>query len=511
MTQRKRKATRADKVLAFIKRYIRVPEGPMVGQPLVLEPHQVRWIRDVYDNPHGTTQGILSMARKGGKSTIIAALVVVHTVGPEARENSQIASGARSRKQAALVFALASKMIRLNPELAKLCRIVPSEKKIVGLPMNVEYQALAAEAGTAHGLSLALAILDELGQVKGETDAFVEAIESSQGAYDDALTLIISTQAPTDADMLSIRIDDAERSGDPHIVCHVYAADPDCDLLDRDQWKKANPSLGTFRSLPEFEKKAAQAARMPSAESAFRNLYLNQRVNRFSPFISPGVWLAGNSAISLDVFRAGPVWGALDLSQTTDLSCFVLIARDADGVWHVRAWFWKPAATIADHSARDRQPYTRWADDGLIDTTPGAAIDYSFVARRIAEECDGLDVRALAFDRYRFKTLEQEFAGLGVTLPWVPWGQGFVSMSPALDVAEAAFLNGKVRHGGNPVMTMCAANAVVVADASGNRKLDKAKSTGRIDGMQSLVMALGVAASQAAPDTVELDISAMVA
>jgi len=75
-------------------------------------------------------------------------------------------------------------------------------------------------------------------------------------------------------------------------------------------------------------------------------------------------------------------------------------------------------------------------------------------------------------------------------------------MSPALDATETAFLNEQVRHGGHPVLTMCAANAVVVRDAAANRKLDKSKSTGRIDGMQALAMAFGVMANAQAPERV---------
>ena len=194
--------TRADRVIRFIHQYCVVPEGKLVGQPMRLEPFQQAFIREVYDNPDGTRRGILSIARKNGKSALIAAIVLAHIVGPEARQNAQIVSGARSRDQAALVFKLAWKMTQLSADLARLVRIVPSSKIIVGLPMNVEYKALAADGKTAHGASPVVVILDELGQVRGAQDAFVEALETAQGAYDDGLQLVISTQAPTDADIV---------------------------------------------------------------------------------------------------------------------------------------------------------------------------------------------------------------------------------------------------------------------------------------------------------------------
>lgn len=489
--------TRGDRVIAFIEKYCFVPEGKLVGQPVRLDPFQKKFIWEVYDNPVGTTEGILSMARKNGKTALIACLLLAHLVGPEARLNSQIVSGARSRKQAALVFNLAYKMIRLNPELVKLVRVVPSAKQLVGLAANVTYEALSAEAGTAHGLSPVLAIIDELGQVRGPLDDFVEAIETASGAYDDALRLIISTQAPTDADMLSIKIDDALRSRDPKIVVHLYAAELKADVLDPVAHAAANPALGTFRSKVELLAAAEKAARMPSAENGFRNLYLNQRVNRFSPFISPGVWGATNGEVDEAVFLNGDVYGGLDLAETTDLCAFVLIALDAAGRWHVKAYFWKPEATLADHAKRDRVPYELWVEQGFIRTTPGVAVDYEYVAREIAEICAPYRMASIGYDRFRFKTLEAQMQKIGVTLPFVPFGQGYVSMAPAMDVTEIDFLNGNIRHGGNPVLTMCAANAVVIKDPAGNRKLDKSKSTGRIDGMVGLVMARGVAATPA--------------
>jgi phage terminase large subunit-like protein len=501
----RKKRTRGERVIAFIEKYCRVPEGKWIGQPMRLDPFQKLWVLSVYDNPYGTSLGILSIARKNGKTALIAAIVLCHIVGPEARQNSQVVSGARSRDQAALVFKLALKMVNLNPDLRKIIRDVPSSKSLLGLPMNVEYRALSAEAGSNHGLSPVLAIIDEMGQVKGDHDDFVEAIETAQGAYDDALELVISTQAPTDADMLSIRIDDAIRSEDPHIVCHVYSADelakeldidPDeVSVIDHRAWSAANPALGKFRSQIELEKWAMRAHRMPSAENSFRNLYLNQRINRVSTFIPPGIWAKGNRPVDEEVFLQRRVWGGLDLAETTDLVAFVWGAQDEAMEWHTKAMFWKPEATLLEHQKRDRVNYPLWVDQGYIKTTPGVAVDYEFVARDIAEIVEDFDLAGIAYDRYRFKNLAKKFADMPnpVELPFVEWGQGYVSMAPALDATEIEFLNERVIHGGNPVMRMCAANAVVLKDAAGNRKLDKSKSTGRIDGMQALTMMIGLA------------------
>lgn len=461
-----------------------------MGKPVVLAEFQRDFIKAIYDNPKGTRRAYLAIARKNGKSALIACLLLAHLVGPEKRLNSQIVSGARSRDQAAVVFNLAAKMVQLNPKLQKVVRIVPSGKRLIGLVANTEYRALAADGTTAHGLSPVLAILDEVGQVKGPQDDFIDAITTAQGAHDEPLLIAISTQAPTDADLFSIWLDDAERSQDPAIVSHVYTAPEGCELDDREAWSAANPALGLFRSLRDVEEQAAQAQRMPAAENTFRVLTLNQRVNMVSAFVSPGVWKAGNHAPGeLD----GLVYGGLDLSATTDLTALVLTCRKDDQL-RVVPHFWMPQDTVAEATRRDRAPYDVWVRQGLMRTTPGKVIDYDFVARDIGEIVGGLSLAKVGFDRWRMDRMKGALERQGVELPLEPFGQGFVSMSPALDALESDLLNGIVRHGGHPVLAMCAANAVAVKDPAGNRKLDKSKATGRIDGMVALAMAEGVEA-----------------
>ena len=85
--------------------------------------------------------------------------------------------------------------------------------------------------------------------VRGHHYAFIEAMETSQGANDDPLLIAISTQAATDSDLFSIWLDDAEAADDKRIVSHLYSAPKDCKVLDRKAWKIANPALCEIRLL----------------------------------------------------------------------------------------------------------------------------------------------------------------------------------------------------------------------------------------------------------------------
>jgi len=509
MAKKPRPLTRGERVIAFIERYCLVPEGTLLGKPVKLLPFQRKFILAVYDNPAGTSRAYLSIARKNGKTGLIACLLLAHIVGPEAYQNGRIVSGARSRKQAAEVFNYAAKMVMMSPELSRLARIVPSAKMIVGLAKNVEYQASSAEAKSAHGGSPILAILDEVGQIKGPTDDFVEAIETSQGAYEGrAMLFAISTQAATDNDLFSRWIDDAETSKDPRIVSHIYSAPADCDLDDREAWAAANPALGVFRSIKDVEDFSLLASRMPTKESSFRWLFLNQRIDASAPFVSPAVWRACDG--SVDDFAELPVFGGLDLSEVSDLTALALMApkeTEAGTIWHVRPTFWLPGDNLREKAKADRVPYDVWHSNGLLEAPDGPTVDYEYVAHHLRELFDKLDVRKIAFDRWNWRHLKPWLQKAGFTedqldgdnAVFEQFGQGFASMSPALRDLESLILNKKIAHGGHPVLTMCMMNATVKQDPSGNRKLDKQKSRGRIDGAVALAMAAAMAGTYESP------------
>lgn len=460
----------------------------MVGQPIRLADHQVEYFLAIYDNPEGTSIAIKSVARKNAKTAEAAFMIIIHLVGPEAVRNSRIVSGAMSKEQAAEVYNYAAKCITLSPRLAKHCRTIPTIKKIIGIPMNVEYQAISAEAKTAHGKSPILAVLDEVGQITGPRSDFIDAITTAQGAYKNPLLVYISTQAPTPRDFFSILIDDAIKYQPNGTVCHLYTADEDCDIIDEKAWYDANPALGIYRSLEDVRKQAEKASRMPSFEPTFRNLILNQRVETSAPFVSRAVW--EENGTKPEDMKKKKVYGGLDLSSVSDLTALVLVSEDGD----IDCTFWLPGEGLREKSKEDKVPYDLWAEQGYLRTTPGRAIEYEYVAHQLKAIFDEFDIQQINFDRYNMKHLRPWLHKVGFTDEQIEkfkdFGQGFFSMTPALRDLETKLLQKKLRHGNHPVLTMCAGNVAIETDAAGSRKFAKNKSTGRIDGMVSLAMAV---------------------
>ena len=491
-----KKNTRAERNIRWIEDYCRIPEGKFVGQKVKLRPWQKKELIKIYDNPAGTRTAILSFGKKNAKTTLSGFILLLHLCGPESIPNTQLYSTGQSRDQAAVIYDLTSKMVLMEKRLDRVLILRDSKKQIYCPGRGVLFWALSADANTAHGKSPILAIHDELGQVKGPVSEMYNAIDGAMSAHENPLSIIISTQAPTDGDLLSTLIDDALEGKDPTVTVSLYTADPDINPFSVKALKQANPAYGDFQSAKELKALAAKAKRMPAQENLYRNFNLNQRVEAHSPFISRSIW---DSCIGdvLESFVGYPVYGGLDLSEVSDLTALTLVAL-VDGNLQTKSTFWLPGEGLADKARADRVPYDLWHKQGYLSTVPGRSIEYPFIAKFVKDLFDILDLRSISFDRWNFKHFRRSLIEAGFTEDQIEelfkeFGQGFQSMSPALRDTESALLNGKLIHDNNPVMNMCAANAVVQTDPAGNRKLTKAKSSGRIDGMISLVMAIATA------------------
>jgi phage terminase large subunit-like protein len=494
---------RAKRNIKWIEAYCRVPEGKDVGKPVKLRDWQKGLIEEIYGSP--TRRAIITFGRKNGKTALASFLLLLHLCGPEARANSQLYSAAQSREQAAVLFGLAAKCVRMSPDLAAVVIIRDTAKELLCQEIGTKYRALSADASTAYGLSPVFTVHDELGQVKGPRSELYEALETASGAHDEPLSVVISTQAPTDADLLSVLIDDAQKGADPKVKLALFTADPEADPFDAETIKQANPAFGDFQNATETLAMAEDARRMPSRENEYRNLILNQRVDRNSPFISKSVWQANGGRVS--EWGDAPVYAGLDLSSTADLTAFVPIAH-IEGKWETKPVFWLPGQGLAEKSRADRVPYDVWAREGYLETPDARSIEYEFVARRLYEFDQTHNWKKCAFDRWGMKYLKPWLLKAGFSEERIEelfedFGQGFQSMSPALRDLESALLNEQVAHGGHPVLTMCAANAVVTTDPAGGRKLNKAKAAGRIDGMVALTMAFGIAPLDAPEPSVD--------
>ncbi|WP_444668473.1 terminase large subunit [Cereibacter changlensis] len=491
-----KKLSRADRNIIWIETNLFVPEGPLVGKPLKLAEFQKDIIRSIYDNKSGTRRAIISIPRKNAKTTLCAALMILHLVGPEALPNSQLYSAARSREQASILYKLACKMILLSALLRPYVRMNDTNKTLAVPDIGAVYKALSKDASTAQGLSPVFVVHDELGQVRGNRDDLYDALETATGAQADPLTLVISTQAATDGDLFSMLIDDAKTGADPRTVLKLWECPTDVDPFSEEALRLAHPAWGVFGNQKEVRDMQRDAKRMPSKEAAFRNLILNQRIEVNSPFIAKTIW--NENAGTPEDWRGKDLYIGLDLSETTDLTCMTLVHKNEDqSSYSVNPLFWLPDDGLIDKAKNDRVAYDIWRDNGTLLTIPGRVIDYAFVAKKLHEISLEANIIKIAFDRYNIKHFKKALLEVGFSEAWITdhfhdFGQGFVSMSPAIRSLETLILNQSLRHGGHPLLTWCMDNVKVVSDPAGNRKFVKHTATKKIDGAVCLAMVAGI-------------------
>ena len=496
--------TRAERNIAWIERELKIPTGKLIGKPFKLRDWQKDFLRKVYDNPAGTRTAILTLGRKNGKTALTAALLVLHFVGPESEPNTDLYSAARARDQAALVFDYARKMIMMNRMLSTIISLVPSSKQMRCEARGTYFKALSADAGIAFGLNPKLVIHDELGQVKGQKDDLYDALDTATGAQEEPLELIISTQAATNDDLLSIKIDEAMTGDDPSVVCVMHTAQGLSDPMTRAGLEAANPGLHEFMNAVEVERKMKQSMKLPASRVAFQNLNLNMRVSTEVSLVTREEWSACAGELP-EITECEAVYGGLDLSRTRDLTASVLVGLK-DDKFYLYPKFWLPLDGLKERSDAQRIPYFEWHKTGYLEAMPGKIIDRAHAAEYLYNIHEQVVIRKIGYDAWDYSQILPELKRAGFAdyecdpnegdpdeMLFEMMRQGFITMSPALRTVEQMIVERRIVHPDNPVLNFNMANCQVIFDTSGNRKLDKSSSTRTIDGAIAMVMALSIA------------------
>jgi len=505
--------SRVGKVIAFLE-FLPITKGKLTGKKLKLLPNQRQFIEAVYGAKKRVRLGVFSAPRGNGKTGLTAGLTLCHLLGPEAEFRGECYSAAIDRQQAALIADEMEAIILQVPEFADAVNMRKWPHRMIEVTkadnpgIGSKYRALSADAGRAHGLAPSFWVYDEMAQAKNRE--LFDALQTAMGKRKAALGVIISTQAASDEHPFSEIIDLGLREVDPAIVVHLLAAPADADPYDHAVIAAVNPAFGKFLDADDVYAEAARAREMPSFESAFRNLRLNQRiaVDGVETFIPPEVWARSEGPLDRELFTSGrPVYGGLDLSGRVDLTAMVLACNDDAGNTHLWPFAWTPGDTVAERTLRDGAHYDVWVRQGFMQTTPGPAIDLDWVAAEIARIVVGMNLVTISYDDWHMDHLKQAFNRIGFMPPLDNFVQGFRSFGEVVTAFEVAAAEGRFRHGGHPVLRWCIANTTLLKDPAGNRKPDKRRKHGRIDLAVAALMAMRGVMNQA--ETV--DINALIA
>jgi phage terminase large subunit-like protein len=525
-----------------------VPDGPKAGQKLRLTDHQMEKLRRIYLHADRLPREvILSEPRKNAKTAFASFIVLLHTLGPEAKPFGQVVTAARVKDQAALTYEYCANSIICSPTLSPFVDFQDTKKTFKVKGLHTTYKALSKDAKAQLGKSPAVAIHDELGQVEGPVDELYNNIETAMKAHASPMSITVSTQAPKDGDLLSIRIDNAINNPREDVLLFLSTAplEPEEGVPEEgkppEEWahppdpnypysllalQTANPELGILCNQADCLRDALNAQQMPSLDASYRNLTLNQRIVQVATFIPKAIW---NACAQPSLELPGPdvpIWLGLDLSESGDLTALAAVwITEVPGEFEevpnphaamagapltvkrpktlLNCWAegFLPEYEIGTRSRRDRVPYDTWAKKGQLTLVPGQAIDGAWVAeRRILPMWGRHNIVKAGFDRWGFKSFRHDLkrAGMGEhlldpkypTCKWEPIGMGTASMTPVLKELETRLLNRALRHGNQPVLTMAASNVVVVGDAEARRP-SKRTSRARIDPFVAVAIAVG--------------------
>lgn len=468
--------TRAQRAVKFFES-LRHTKGQFYGQPFVLLPWERQIVWDVYGTlkEDGTRQYryvYIEIPKKNGKSELVAGAALYHTFA-DGEKNGEVYGCAADKKQASIVYKVAKDMIGLVPALAKRAKVTDSFKTITDRVSGTKYEVLSAEAYTKHGFNLSACVFDELHAQPDRGLWDVMTFEAGAARLQPIWWII--TTAGEDPDRVSICWEQHEYAMkilagdviDPSWYVVIYSYEGD-DIYNEKNWHKANPSLGTAKSIVSMREAAHTAKNKPANERLFRWLDLNQWITtKLTTWLPLELFETTNGKWSPLEMVGRECYMGLDLSSTTDLSalCLVFPPQGTQLEWRVMWECWIPSENMQERVKNDHVPYDLWAKGGWIIPTEGNVIDYTVIRSRILELATIYKVKELCADATFATMLIQELTQEGMIVIQIP--QTFAVLTDPLNHTEILLKENKISHPNNPVAKWCFGNTSVAMNGQG--------------------------------------------
>lgn len=473
-------------------------EGPMAGQPVILEPWQVfvvgcafgwqRWSPE-YDRWVRRFRLIyVEVAKKNGKS-LIAAGFGLGLAFFDNEQGAQVYACATKRDQAKIVWNSGRLAVKKSPALSRRIQTYIASSTLVDPSTNSKFAPLGKDSDTDQGINVHGAILDEL-HIYPDRELW-DNIRTATAARIQPMRVVVTTAGVRrESIWWDIRQDVVSvvegRSDDDTIFGYIATLDDGDDPFDEAVWPKANPNLGVSVSIETLRQERDEARRMPGAMGSYLRFRMNMPTSVATRAIDIEEWDAGN--LEPIIPEGAFCYAGMDLASTTDISAFVLVHRDELDNWNVLARFWCPEDGIDARSKRDGVPYRQWVDEGFLTATPGDMIDNEFIFEEIISLATEFFINEIGFDPWNALDLSVKLRQSGATVFQIL--QTAAGLGPAWLELQRAILDHRIRHGGNPILRWMAGNVEVETDAQGRQKPSKTHSSEKIDGMAALTMAV---------------------
>nr|WP_276118380.1 terminase TerL endonuclease subunit [Pararhizobium qamdonense] len=484
-------------------RALKHPKNPLPGNPFQLDKWQERIVRAIYGprNADGTRvvkTVVMLLPRGNRKTSLAAALALLHTFGPERVPGGEVLSAASDRSQAKIAFEEAVAVIRIMPKIDDIARITDHKHRIKNSRHNSFYACVSSDAASAHGHTPVFALIDEIHAWK-KRDLW-DAIKSGMSKTPGSLMIIATTAGRGQENLAFEQIEYARKVAkgeihDPATLPILLETPNDADWQDETVWHRANPGLAHgYPDIEGLRQLAREAAERPGDKLAFQQFHLNMwQDHSEAAFVEMSTYDQGKEPFDLADLKGKPCWLGVDLSSTSDLTAVVAAWRDGDDGYVVRPWFFCPKDNLDRRTQQSGYPYNQWAEDEVLTPTPGNVVDIRAVENHIRDLCEQFEVREIAFDPHYARITMANLVEDGY--PCVEFRQGWMTMGPAIQILEKALLSGKFQHGGHPILRWNFDNVVIHDDGKGNKSFHKGKARDKIDGAVATAMAVARAAT----------------
>ncbi len=492
---------RADHAVAFIENYCKHSKGAFGGAPFKLELWQRALIQALFGFVHYQTgerkyrELILIVARKNGKSTLAAAIGLYMMVA-DGEAGPEVVSVATKKDQAKIIWNESRRMVKKSPVLKKRIRALVAE--LVSDFNDGSFKPLSSDSNTLDGLNVHCSLIDELHAIKDKN--LYDVVIDGMSARQSPLSVITSTAGTLREGIYDIKYDECERIingyGDEHgyhderVLPIIYELDKREEWMDPACWGKANPGLGTIKSLDQLKQKVIKA----KADSLLVKNLVTKDFNVRETV--GGAWLtfeeANNTAV-FDIEALKPRYGigGVDLSQSVDLTAAkVLFMVPGDEHVYSIGMYWIPEDLLEIRSKEDKIPYDQWYQQGYLRTSPGNKVHYSYVVNWFKEVRDDYDIYLpwIGYDSYSAEYFVEEMRlefGKSVMIP-VP--QTFKVLSAPMKVMGADLAAKIVNYNNNPIDKWCLTNTAIQEDRLLNIKPCKTQNRRRrIDGAAAML------------------------
>jgi phage terminase large subunit-like protein len=450
--------------------------------------------------------------RKFGK-TLLGAAILLYLLVEDGEGGSEVYTAASTRNQARLLWLPAKGMIANDRYLSSRLRVY--HNSIARLDENGEpdgsfFQAISAEATSAHGFSPHAYAVDEVhAQKDGE---LMDVLDTGTAAREQPLELNFTTadyegESPcNDLYAYAKQVRDGltegcDGKGDAEFLPVIVEIEEGEDWRDPVVWVRVNPHYPITPTESYMRSRVRRASSSPRYLNVILRLNFNKQTQADVQWFDLDVWDQSAGTVDPDALRGRPCYGGLDLSSKLDLTAFVLVFPE-DG-HAVLPFFWAPRATALRRDEKNIRPsYTRWAQDGHLTLCKGATIDQEAIRRKVVELSKLYDIRGIGIDRWQADKLAKELEETDGVCEFFPVGMGYASMSGPCKYLEQLVVDQAMAHGGHPVLRWNASTVMAKTDDSPAENIKPVKPTSRsgarrlddnkIDGIVALAMGLAV-------------------